>query len=119
MIGAEVVDGADQVHSVVKCRGAAGQGSTPAGERRQALAEGGIEPFDVSGVDHASAALRAAAELFDLRCRAGPQLRAGRNTRTASPVTRRFGGGKTLHKIRFRMAIVLSITADSSSQKAY
>src|SRR5713226_6931380 len=71
MVGAEVVDRADQIHPVVKRSGATGQGSTPAGERSQALAEGGIEPFNVGGVDHAVAALRAAAELFDLRGRAG------------------------------------------------
>src|SRR5262249_62144518 len=70
MVGGEVVDGTDQIHPRVQRGGAPGQGPAPAGESRQALTEGGIESFNVSGVDHARAALRAAAELFDLRGRA-------------------------------------------------
>src|SRR5882724_2639741 len=66
MISAEVVDGADQIHPVVQGDGAASQGPAPAGEGRQALAEGSIKPFNVGGVDHAGAALRAAPELLDL-----------------------------------------------------
>src|SRR5262249_52897725 len=70
MKGAEGVYEADQVHPVVKRSGAPGQGPAPAGEHGPALAEGGIEPFNGSGVDDAIAALRAAAKRLDLGCRA-------------------------------------------------
>lgn len=53
--------------------GAPSQGPAPAGERGQALTEGGIEPFDIGGVEHAIAALRAAAERFHLARPCQPQ----------------------------------------------
>src|SRR4029453_11251060 len=71
MRGAEIVDGTNQIHPDVPRGGAPGQGPAPASQRHQALAEGGIEPFNVGSIEHARAALRAAAELFDLRGGAG------------------------------------------------
>lgn len=71
MRSAEVVDGADQLPPRVQRGGAPRPGPAPAGQRRQALTAGGIEPFTVGGVEHAVAALRAAAALCDLRGRAG------------------------------------------------
>jgi hypothetical protein len=66
MVGAEIVDGADQIHPRVQRNGAPSQGSAPAGERSQALTESGIEPFDIRGVKHATTTLRAAPELLGL-----------------------------------------------------
>ncbi len=68
---AKVVDCADQVHPVLQRAALAGQRPPAARQRGQALAEGGVEPFNVGGVEHAGTALRAAAQLFDLRRCAG------------------------------------------------
>ena len=68
---AKVVDCADQIHPVFQRAALAGQRPPAARQRGQALAEGGVEPFNVGGVEHAGTALRAAAQLFDLRRRAG------------------------------------------------
>src|SRR5712692_1497682 len=76
MIGAEVVDRADQVPPIAERGGAPGQGTAPTGEGSQAFAEGGVEPFNVGGVDY-PVPLRAAANLFDLRGGAGQDSALG------------------------------------------
>ena len=67
---AKVVDCADQIHPVFQRAALAGERPPAARQRGQALAEGGVEPFNVGGVEHAGTALRAVAQLFDLRRRA-------------------------------------------------
>ena len=68
---AKVVDCTDQGHPVLQRAALAGQRPTAARQRGESLAEGGVEPFNVGGVDHAGTALRAAAQLIDLRRCAG------------------------------------------------
>src|SRR5438093_11256024 len=65
----EVIDGADQIHAMLQCQGAAGQGPPTPCQRRHTCTERRVEPFDVCGVDH-PAALRAAPEGLDTRGRA-------------------------------------------------
>ncbi len=67
---AKGVDCSNQIHPVLQRAALAGQRPTAACQRGEAFAEGGVEPFNVGGVEHAGAALRAAAHLFDLRRRA-------------------------------------------------
>src|SRR5882724_407940 len=68
MRGAEVVDGAHQIHTMLQGHCPARQRSTPPCQSREPLAKGGIEPFDVGGVDD-PVALRATPERLDARGR--------------------------------------------------
>src|SRR5262249_38641611 len=69
---AKVVDCPDQVHPVLQRAALASQGPIAARQRGQTPAEGGVEPFNVGGIDHASPARPAAANLFDLPGGASP-----------------------------------------------
>ena len=71
---AKVVDYTDQVHPVRQRTALAGERPPAAPQRGQALAEGGVEPFNVGSVEHAGTALRAAAQLFDSRRRASQNM---------------------------------------------
>lgn len=58
MEGAEVIDRADQVHSGVQDRLPPGQGTDAPHQGEQPSAEGGVEPFDVGGVEEVSSPAR-------------------------------------------------------------
>jgi hypothetical protein len=75
MRGAEVGDGAHQIHTMLQRHWPARQRPTPPCQGREPLATGGIEPFDVSGGDD-PVALRATPERLDARGR----------TRNAAPL---------------------------------
>src|SRR5262249_56305650 len=70
---AKVVDCPEQVHPVLQRAALASQGPIAARQRGQTLAEGGVEPFNVGGIDHASPARPAAANLFYLPRGAHPK----------------------------------------------
>ncbi|MEO0249352.1 MAG: hypothetical protein ABIN58_07350 [candidate division WOR-3 bacterium] len=55
MIGTEIVNGADQIHPGRYCGDLPGQSATPSDQAGQALPEGGVQPFDVGGIDPATA----------------------------------------------------------------
>src|SRR6266403_2275154 len=68
MRGAEVVDGAHQIQTMLQRHCPARQRPTPPCQCCEPLAKGGIEPFDVGGVDD-TVALRATPERLDARGR--------------------------------------------------
>src|SRR5687768_11640701 len=65
----KIVDGTDQVHSMLQRQGTACQRPAAARQRSQALTKGRVEPLDVRRVDDPDA-LRAAPECLDTRGRA-------------------------------------------------
>jgi hypothetical protein len=69
MLGAEIIDGPDQVHPPAQGVGLASQGSPPATEAVQPLAKGGVESFNEGDIDLAPS-LRLLDDRVDLFCRA-------------------------------------------------
>ena len=53
MIGTEIVNTAQNIHASLQGLGLAGQRASAANQVSQPLAEGGIKPFNKSGVDAA------------------------------------------------------------------
>ena len=51
MVSAEVVQTPNDIHASQQGLGLAGQGAGPPGQNVEPLAEGGIEPFNESGID--------------------------------------------------------------------
>ena len=68
MWGAKIIDCTDQIHPMMQRHCPARQCPTPPCQRRETLAERGIEPFDVGGVDD-PVTLRATPECLDARGR--------------------------------------------------
>jgi len=54
MMSTEVVDTTDQIHASLQSFDLPSQGAATPDKIGQALAEGGIQPLDEGGVDHAS-----------------------------------------------------------------
>src|SRR3977135_2897882 len=61
---AKIIDGTDEIHTVLQCQRTARQCTTPACQRGQTLTERGVEPLDVGRIDD-PAALRAPSERLD------------------------------------------------------
>ncbi len=53
MLSAKVIDRADQLQALFQGGGQTGRGATPARQRGQALAEGGVEPFNERRIESA------------------------------------------------------------------
>ncbi len=50
----EVIDAAEEVHAVLQCGALASEMTSATEQASQTLAESGIQPFNVSGIDHAT-----------------------------------------------------------------